>query len=122
MGGIYNSTPVAKNHAIPNGETHYFEIPVSASPYLGIQIVWHDATSAFTGAVASTNQPPAEVAVNSTNAEHWSAEAGVAVPTVSAAAAGSNMIHLTGIGSRLLRLALTATANSRVSIHTHGKA
>lgn len=121
MGGIFNSVPVSLNHAIPSGQTHYFEIPVAASPYVGIQIVWHDATSAFTGAVSSTNRGPQEAATDSTNAEQWSAEAGVTVPTVPGGAAGSQMIHLAGWASRRLRLELTATANSRVSIYTHGK-
>lgn len=122
MGGIYNSVPVAENHVIPNTETHHFEIPCSASPYLAIQVRWHDGTSAFTGAVRSTNRGPAEVSKDSTSAEEWSAESGVTVPTVTAGAAGSMMIHLTSVNSRRLKISLTATANSRVSIYTHGKA
>lgn len=122
MGGVYNSSPVAFNHPIPNGQTHYFEIPCSAAPWEGIQIVWHDAASAFTAAVQSTNRPPLDAPTSSLNAEHWSAEAGIVIAAVTAGAPGSKMVHVTNFAAKRMRLALTATAASLVSIYTHGKA
>lgn len=119
MSGIYKSVEVCKNHAIANGVTEHFEIPVSAAPFVSVQIIWHDGTTAFTGEIYTTNRT--DVAKTSTSAEEWTLEADATVTEVTAAAAGSQMIHLQA-NSRRLKIALTATAASRVSIYTHGKA
>jgi len=122
MSGIYTSRAIRENHAIANGATERIELPVAAGTYLAIQLVWHDATSAFACTLETSNQDRQRVLGDTANGEQWSAEAGVTFVGAVGAAAGSSMKHLSSINSSRARLVITASANSRISIYVHGKA
>lgn len=94
--------------------------PVSASPYLSLQLLW-DATLAFTAAAESSNIPDNLLANDSATQPGWSAESGVSLTTPAGGSASSSMKHLSNVGSKRLRFKLTVTAAGELDCWTHGK-
>lgn len=124
MGQYAHDGAIAVNHVQPTTTTEFHEIPISGGSFVSIQVVWHDATSAFSAALQETNQPVSSANKTSVDAsdQEWSdVTLSPALPTVAAGAAGSWLRDLSGVASRRMRLAITTTANSRYSIYVHGK-
>jgi hypothetical protein len=114
---------VVSNHVQGNATTHFFELPCLAdATVFALQIVWHDATSAFGTVLQSTNQPQEMANSQSADAndQEWSDEA-TTLPTVAAGAAGSWLRHISGHGAKRSRIGITTTAASRYSIFVHAK-
>lgn len=121
MGGIFKSRAVRTNHLITNAVVEYIELPAGAAPYLSVQIDW-DNVAAFTVELETTNKPHDVASESSTDARHWSAEAGVAITGAAGGSAGSSMKHLSSVCARRARLKITPTATGRIEVYTHGKA
>lgn len=104
---------------------YYVRFPADAELVMSIQIQHHDATSAYAATLYSSNvENPAVPATTAAgpDLEIWSSEAADApIPTVSASAAGSKVIHLGNQGAKWLLLKIEPSANCSMSIILHGR-
>jgi len=116
--------PVAATEALVSGTAESFRVDSQEGTVTALQIVWHDATSAFTAKLYSSNRnDPAETANGTAvDKEIWTEETSVSIAAVTASAAGSQMIHLGNMGARWLQLELTPTANCSISIFANARA
>lgn len=107
------------------GGPYYYRIPLLLDAVTGMQIVWADGTSAFTGTFYSTCREDAPIPAATTaapNLQYWSSEAtDLPITTVTAAAAGSKVYHIGNCGGGFGLLRITPTANTALSIFIYGE-
>jgi len=104
---------------------YYYKIGLGGDSITSFQLAWHDATSAFSAVLFTSNHDsptvPA-VAAAAPDLTQWSSEAAdLPITTVAAAAAGSKVYHVGNCGARWGLLQITPTANCILSIRLHGK-
>jgi hypothetical protein len=103
-----------------DGSFYSLPIPISASPYLGIQLEW-DATVAFSAAFETTNIRDEMLANDSATGTKWFNETGVTLTTPGGGSAATSMKHLSSVASRRARLKVTPTVAGFMSCWAHGK-
>lgn len=115
--------PLGEQQSISNTENGYWLVDHVQHDVHSAQLIHHDATTAGTWTVYSTNRLDAPIpgAAATPDLEYWSLES----PTITSpagGAAGSFMLHLSGSGARRYLVRFLASAASECSVYTHGKA
>ena len=109
---------------------YYYRLPMTTvttvpGQPMSIMIQWHDATSAFAATLYTSNLDDPDVpavAAAGPDVEQWHSEAtDVPIPSVTASAAGCDMIHMGNFGAKWGLLKIEPSANTSLTIITHGK-
>jgi hypothetical protein len=104
------------------GPNHYVEIPVEDATYVSIFLRWYDGTISVngTGVVQVTNFDHAHAKVYDETAD-WVTDSSIAFTGPAGSAAASEMITISAVSVRRLRLKLPITANGDLSVHYWAK-
>jgi hypothetical protein len=105
------------------GANHYVEIPVEDATVVAIYLRWYDSTISIGGGgeVHVTNLPSELVRVDDETAGAWYEDESVTFTGPAGTAAGSEMLNISAVGARRMRLKLPVSANGDISVNVWGK-
>jgi hypothetical protein len=105
------------------GANHYVEIPCEDSTVVAVYLRWYDSTISIngTGEVHVTNLPHEQAAVDSEVVGDWYEDTSVTFTGPAASATRSEMLNISAVGCRRMRLKLPITANGDLSVHCWAK-
>lgn len=108
--------------SVTSGESGYWLLDETKNDVHSAQLAHHDTTTAGTWSLYSSNQrdPVTPAATSTPDPEVWSDE-GLTITSPAGGAVGSTMLHLSASGAKAYLIRFAATANSELSVHTHGK-
>lgn len=122
MSGPIDQT--ADEFTISSGTTTFRRVYVGRGFVSGVQLVWKDATSAFSAPTLYTScdaNPAVPDDNGSADLEYWTEETSLSYDAVSANAKGSQMLHLGNNGGKWLLIEIAATADCDMAIKPHAK-
>jgi hypothetical protein len=104
------------------GANHYVEIPCEDSTVVAVYLKWGATISINgTGEVHVTNLPSEQAAVDSEVVGDWYEDASVTFTGPAGDSTRSEMLNISAVGARRMRLKLPLTANGDLAIWPWGK-